>query len=75
MAKKFWSGPEIFVVIDDAGLWPVMDDPLAALAMHVEQARDTGLHISRGNSRRQLEPGGDRQLAARQDARVADARR
>ncbi len=45
MTKKFWSGPEIFVVIDDAGLWPVMDNPLAALAMHVEQARDTGLHV------------------------------
>ncbi len=45
MTKKFWSGPEIFVVIDDAGIWPVIDNPLAALAMHVEQARDTGLHI------------------------------
>ena len=45
MTKKFWSGPEIFVVIDDAGIWPVMDNPLAALAMHVEQARDTGLHV------------------------------
>ena len=31
MTKKFWSGPEIFVVIDDAGIWPVMDNPLAAL--------------------------------------------
>ena len=50
MAKKFWSGPEIFVVIDDAGLWPVMDNPLAALAMHVEQARDTGLHIVAGTA-------------------------
>ena len=50
MTKKFWSGPEIFVVIDDAGLWPVMDNPLAALAVHVEQARDTGLHILAGTA-------------------------
>jgi S-DNA-T family DNA segregation ATPase FtsK/SpoIIIE len=50
MTKKFWSGPEIFVVIDDAGIWPVMDNPLAALAMHVEQARDSGLHILAGTA-------------------------
>jgi len=50
LTKKFWSGPELFVVIDDAGLWPVMDNPLAALAMHVEQARDTGLHILAGTA-------------------------
>jgi S-DNA-T family DNA segregation ATPase FtsK/SpoIIIE len=50
MTKKFWSGPEIFVVVDDAGIWPVMDNPLAALAMHVEQARDTGLHVLAGTA-------------------------
>ena len=50
MTKQFWSGPEIFVVIDDAGMWPVMDNPLAALAMHVEQARDTGLHVLAGTA-------------------------
>jgi type VII secretion protein EccCb len=50
MTKKFWSGPEIFVVIDDAGIWPVMDNPLAALAMHIEQARDIGLHLLAGTA-------------------------
>ncbi len=50
MTKKFWSGPEIFVVIDDAGIWPVMENPLAPLAMHVEQARDTGLHVLAGTA-------------------------
>ncbi|MCG5433043.1 type VII secretion protein EccCb [Mycobacterium sp. MYCO198283] len=45
MTKKFWSGPEIFVVVDDAGVWPMMDNPLMALAPHIEQARDTGLHV------------------------------
>lgn len=50
MTKKFWSGPEIFVVIDDAGIWPVMDNPLAPLAMHIEGARDTGLHVLAGTA-------------------------
>jgi len=45
MTKTFWSGPEIFVVIDDAGVWPTMDNPLMGLAPHIEGARDTGLHV------------------------------
>ena len=45
MTKKFYSGPEIFVVIDDAGVWSSMDNPLMNLGPHVEGARDTGLHI------------------------------
>jgi type VII secretion protein EccCb len=45
MTKKFYSGPEIFVVIDDAGVWSSMDNPLMQLGPHVEGARDTGLHI------------------------------
>ena len=45
MTKTFWSGPEIFVVIDDAGVWPTMDNPLMALGPHIEGARDTGLHV------------------------------
>jgi S-DNA-T family DNA segregation ATPase FtsK/SpoIIIE len=24
MTKTFWSGPEVFVVIDDAGVWPTL---------------------------------------------------
>ena len=45
MTKTFWSGPEIFVVIDDAGVWPTMDNPLMGLGGHIEGARDTGLHV------------------------------
>lgn len=45
MTKKFYSGPEIFVVVDDAGVWSSMDNPLMNLGPHVEGARDTGLHI------------------------------
>ena len=45
MTKKFYSGPEIFVVIDDAGVWSTMDNPLMNLGPHVEGARDTGLHM------------------------------
>ncbi len=45
MTKTFWSGPAIFVVIDDAGVWPTMDNPLMALGPHIEGARDTGLHV------------------------------
>ena len=45
MTKTFWSGPEVFVVIDDAGVWPTMDNPLMALGPHIEGARDTGLHV------------------------------
>jgi len=45
MTKTFWSGPEIFVVIDDAGVWPTMDNPLMGLGPHIEGARDTGLHV------------------------------
>jgi type VII secretion protein EccCb len=45
MTKTFWSGPEIFVVIDDAGVWSTMDNPLMMLGPHIEGARDTGLHV------------------------------
>ena len=45
MTKTFWSGPEIFVVVDDAGVWSTMDNPLMMLGPHIEGARDTGLHV------------------------------
>ena len=45
LTRQFWSGPELFVVIDDASSWASIDNPLAELAAHVEQARETGLHI------------------------------
>ena len=50
MTKKFYSGPEIFVVIDDAGVWSTMDNPLMNLGPHVEGARATGLRIFAGTA-------------------------
>ena len=32
-------------MIDDAGVWPTMDNPLMMLGPHIEGARDTGLHV------------------------------
>jgi S-DNA-T family DNA segregation ATPase FtsK/SpoIIIE len=45
LTRKFWTGREIFVVVDDATVWPTADNPLARLAPFVEQADQLGLHI------------------------------
>jgi FtsK/SpoIIIE family len=45
LTRQFWSGPRLFVVVDDASSWTTMDNPLTQLASHVEGARETGLHI------------------------------
>jgi hypothetical protein len=45
LTRQFWSGPRLFVVIDDASSWTAIDNPIVELAPHVEQARETGLHI------------------------------
>jgi S-DNA-T family DNA segregation ATPase FtsK/SpoIIIE len=45
LTRKFWEGREIFVVVDDATVWPTADNPLARLAPYVEQADQLGLHI------------------------------
>jgi S-DNA-T family DNA segregation ATPase FtsK/SpoIIIE len=45
LTRKFWSGREFFVVVDDATVWPTADNPLARLAPYVEQADQLGLHI------------------------------
>ena len=42
-ARSWWTGPEIFVVIDDAEL--VNDTDLQRLAEFLPHARDIGLHI------------------------------
>jgi len=44
--RSWWSGPELFVLVDDYDLvanGPV--NPLAALADYLPQARDVGLHL------------------------------
>jgi hypothetical protein len=45
LTRKFWTGREFFVVIDDATVWPTADNPLARLAPYVEQADQLGLHL------------------------------
>jgi S-DNA-T family DNA segregation ATPase FtsK/SpoIIIE len=45
LTRKFWEGREIFVVVDDATVWPSADNPPARLAPYVEQADQLGLHI------------------------------
>ena len=45
LTRKFWEDREIFIVIDDATVWPSADNPLARLAPYVEQADQLGLHI------------------------------
>lgn len=46
LAERRWTGPEIFVVIDDAQRLPAgYDSPLEPLAPWVESAADVGLRI------------------------------
>jgi type VII secretion protein EccCa/type VII secretion protein EccCb len=45
LTRKFWEGRKIFIVVDDATVWPSADNPLARLAPYVEQADQLGLHI------------------------------
>lgn len=45
LTRKFWSGREFFLVIDDITSWTTMDNPLVKLAPFVEQADQLGLHI------------------------------
>lgn len=46
LAERRWTGPEIFVVIDDAQRLPMgFDSPLEPLAPWVEAAADVGLRI------------------------------
>ena len=45
LTRKFWTGREFFVVVDDTTVWPTADNPLARLAPYVEQADSLGLHL------------------------------
>ncbi|NHC44040.1 type VII secretion protein EccCa [Motilibacter aurantiacus] len=45
-ARSWWSGPELFLVVDDYDLVVTpSENPLAPLAPLVPQARDIGLHV------------------------------
>ena len=44
--RSWWSGPEVFVVVDDYDLVDsLMGNPLGPLADYLPQARDIGLHL------------------------------
>ena len=44
--RSWWSGPEIYVVIDDYDLVPVpTGNPLSPLLEYLPHARDVGLHV------------------------------
>ncbi len=44
--RSWWSGPEIFVLVDDYDLVSTgAGDPLPGLAEYLPQARDLGLHV------------------------------
>lgn len=45
-ARNWWTGPELFLIADDYDLIGTgQASPLAALADHIPQARETGLHL------------------------------
>jgi DNA segregation ATPase FtsK/SpoIIIE, S-DNA-T family len=45
-ARSWWSGPEIFVLVDDYDLVATgQGDPMPTLAEFLPQARDLGLHV------------------------------
>ena len=45
LANKFWTGPEIFIVVDDITSWSMMSNPLAGLAEYIEFGSEIGLHV------------------------------
>jgi S-DNA-T family DNA segregation ATPase FtsK/SpoIIIE len=60
-ARSWWSGPELFLVVDDYELVANSANPLTMLAELLPQARDIGLHVllarsSGGAGRAMFEP-------------------
>ncbi len=60
--RSWWSGPEIFLVVDDYDLVSAgSGDPLGSLLRYLPHARDIGLHVviarrSAGSARAMFEP-------------------
>jgi S-DNA-T family DNA segregation ATPase FtsK/SpoIIIE len=45
-SRSWWTGPDLFVVVDDYELVATATgNPLAAIAEHIPQAADVGLHV------------------------------
>jgi S-DNA-T family DNA segregation ATPase FtsK/SpoIIIE len=45
LANKFWTGPEIFVVVDDISSWTTMNNPLLGLSEYIDLGSEIGLHV------------------------------
>jgi hypothetical protein len=46
LSRTWWTGPEIFLIIDDIHLLPTgFDSPVQGLASWVGKATDVGLHV------------------------------
>ena len=44
-SRSWWTGPEIFILVDDYDLVATSQNPLVPLAEYLSQARDIGLHL------------------------------
>jgi S-DNA-T family DNA segregation ATPase FtsK/SpoIIIE len=44
-SRSWWSGPEVYLVIDDYEMVATSDNPLRPLTEFIPQARDIGLHL------------------------------
>ena len=59
--RSWWTGPEVYILVDDYDLVAGFDNPLAPLSDFLPQARDIGLHLvvarrAGGASRSLLDP-------------------
>jgi S-DNA-T family DNA segregation ATPase FtsK/SpoIIIE len=43
--RDWWSGPEVYILVDDYDLVATTTNPLAPLLEYLPQARDLGLHV------------------------------
>ncbi|MEV5834320.1 type VII secretion protein EccCa [Nocardia sp. NPDC052112] len=43
--RSWWSGPEIYIVVDDYDMVATAENPLAPLLEFLPQARDVGMHL------------------------------
>jgi S-DNA-T family DNA segregation ATPase FtsK/SpoIIIE len=44
-AREWWSGPDLYLIVDDYDLVTTQPQPLAPIADYIPQAREIGLHI------------------------------
>lgn len=44
-SRSWWTGPDLYLIIDDYDMVATTDNPLRALAEFLPQARDIGLHV------------------------------